>query len=98
MNDIYQNEWNLLQNYYCPQVKLIRKTRIGSKYKREHTKPMTPYDRIQSSPAITEEKKNELQEIYKTLNPFKLRENIEAKLKVIDTLINRKEENNVEAA
>ncbi|MBY0386012.1 transposase family protein [bacterium] len=98
MNDIYQNEWNLLQNYYCPQVKLIRKTRIGSKYKREHTKPMTPYDRIQASPAIADKKKKELQEIYKTLNPFKLREAIEAKLKVIDALINRKEENNVEAA
>lgn len=97
MNDLYSQEWSLLQNYFCPQVKLLRKTRIGSKYKREHTKPITPYDRLMVSKHITEEDKTKMKATYDTLNPFVLRENVQKKLKVVYELISKPIDSGVSA-
>lgn len=33
MNDIYANEWSLLQNLFYPQMKLKTKLRVGAKYR-----------------------------------------------------------------
>ena len=86
-----------MQNYFCPQVKLLRKTRIGSKYKREHTKPITPYDRLMVSKHITEEDKTKMKATYDTLNPFVLRENVQKKLKVVYELISKPIDSGVSA-
>jgi len=43
VNDLYKNEWSLLQNFFMPQVKLIEKIRVGGKYKRKHSEPKTPF-------------------------------------------------------
>jgi len=46
MNDIYRNYWNPLLNYFCPALKLVKKTRIGGKLRKTYDKPKTPYDRL----------------------------------------------------
>ena len=61
-------------------MKLIEKQRIQSKTKKVHDKPKTPYQRLMDSDCISTEKKQELTEIYKTLNPFKLKKSLEKKL------------------
>jgi len=83
LNDLYQNEWSDYQNFFIPQVKLIEKIRVGAKYKRKHSEPMTPFERLMQSSAITDERKRELAAKEKALNPFKLKASIEAKLKRI---------------
>lgn len=83
MNDLYRNEWSLLNNFFIPQFKLIRKIRVGAKYKREYEKPQTPYKRILASAAITDETKQQLNAQFQSLNPFELNKNIELKLKRI---------------
>lgn len=82
MNDIYKNEHRLLQNCFIPQVKLKSKLRIGAKYKRTYTEPLTPYERLLASESITKETKQKLTELFKTLNPFHLRKEQERKLKL----------------
>lgn len=98
MNDLYRTEWSDLQNYFCPQMKLLRKTRIGAKYKREHTKPETPYSRLVASPSISDDEKQKLLERYKTLNPFRLQSQVQKKLKAIQLLLECAEINMPESA
>ncbi len=86
-NDIYQNEWRLLQNFFVPQIKLTQKTRVGSKYKRKYSKPITPYQRLLDCESITEQTKQDLLEQYKTLDPFELKKNLEKKLNQVHEII-----------
>ncbi len=83
MNDLYSNEWCLYQNYFCPTMKLIKKEKINSKYKRYYDVPKTPYQRLLDDDSIPKDKKQELIAIYNSLNPFSLKEQIENKLKTI---------------
>lgn len=83
MNDLYSNEYNLLQNYFCPNMKLISKERINAKYYKKYDRPQTPHQRLLTSPDITAETKQKLIVTHALLNPFVLRRIIENKLKTI---------------
>jgi hypothetical protein len=83
LNDLYRNEWRLFHNFFCPSVKLIAKERVGSKTIMRHDIPRTPYQRIMLSNHISEPIKQYLAKELETLNPFMLRETMEAKLKKI---------------
>ncbi len=83
VNDLYKNEWGLLQNFFIPQVKLIEKIRVGAKYKRKHSKPMTPYQRLMECSQIPDQVKKDLTKKFESLNPFELKDGIERKLKRI---------------
>jgi len=83
MNDLYSNEYNLFQNYFCPNMKLISKERINSKYRKKYDTPQTPCQRLLASADLSPEIKQKLITTYQTLNPFALRHCIEDKLKNI---------------
>jgi hypothetical protein len=83
INDLYSNEWSLYNNFFRPSQKLIKKTKINSKYIRKYDKPKTPYKRLLESGSLSEEKVKKLNDLYKTLNPFELKNKIEYKLKQI---------------
>ena len=87
MNDLYRNEYSLLQNYFCPAMKLVSKEKINSKYRKKYDTPQTPYQRLLASDHVLPETKQKLTKIYKSLNPFVLRKNIETKLKNIFRLL-----------
>lgn len=87
MNDLYKNEISLLNNYFLPNFKLIKKERVESKIIKKHDVPATPYQRLMLSKHVTEEKKQELTEIYNQLNPFELKKTIQKKLNVIFSMI-----------
>ena len=63
----------LYTNFFQPSMKLIEKTRIGSKVKKKYDTPKTPYQRVLESPFVSEEVKEELKRLYETLNPAKLK-------------------------
>ena len=46
MNDLYGDELRLLQNLFLPSVKLLSKTRVGSRLRRRYDQPRTPLDRL----------------------------------------------------
>ena len=80
MNDIYDNYWNPLQNYFFPTFKLKEKVRVGARIVKKYDTPKTPYQRLLDSDDVCSEKKEKIRSIKKQLNPFELRKGLEAKL------------------
>lgn len=92
MNDIYRNEWSLLQNLFYPQMKLEHKVRVGAKYKKKYSEPQTPLERVLASPSVAPEVKEKLRQLEQTIDPFELKKSIETKLKIINKLLQKTEE------
>ena len=90
MNEIYTDLWNPLQNFFLPTQKLLRKTRIGSRIKKEYEKAQTPYQRLMDSPSLTEEQKDSLRERKRKLNPFHLQNKLKLKLMELEELIRKR--------
>lgn len=90
MNDIYQNEFSLLHNYFYPAMKLQDKVRIESKIKKQYDEPKTPYQRLMKSDAVSAEQKERMRKVFESLNPFTLQEQIQRKLKNIFRLVDIK--------
>lgn len=89
LNDLYRNEWSLMMNLFQPSVKLIRKTRTGSRLRRTYDAPQTPLDRLLASPASKKEQLKKLLQLRAATNPFQLAEVIETKLQRIARLAAR---------
>jgi hypothetical protein len=87
MNDLYANEWSLLQNHFCPSLKLKEKSRIGSRYRKRYHPPETPYQRVMACKDIPEIVRQRLTDTHNRLNPFDLKRQIEAKLKLIFSMV-----------
>jgi hypothetical protein len=94
MNDIYRNEWSLLQNLFYPQMKLQTKFRLGAKYKKTYSDPQTPFERVLAQASVSAETKARLSELEKKINPFELKKSIETKLRYINKLLNQTESTN----
>ena len=83
MNDLYANEWSLYNNFFRPSQKLIKKTKINSKYVRKYDIPKTPFMRVLESDHVNEKNKELLKQKIQELNPFELKKSIEKKLRRI---------------
>ena len=75
MNEMY-GYLRLYVNFFLPVMKLIQKTRIGSRVRKKYDEPQTPYQRVLVSPFVPEIKKEELRQQYPNLNPAMLRRQI----------------------
>jgi hypothetical protein len=71
LNELYA-VLRLYTNYFQPSMKLIDKTRVGSKVRKKYDKAKTPYRRVVDADGVPEETKEELKRLYATLNPVKL--------------------------
>ena len=76
-------DWNELQNFFTPQVRLARKERHGARIRRWYDEPKTPFERLLDDPDVTLAAKAELLQRRKDLNPIELRERIRTRLKKI---------------
>lgn len=83
LNFLYRDELHFFKNFFQPIMKLKKKTRIGSKIKRQYEKPATPYHRIIRRKNVSKKTKQELQKIYKSLNPAELKRQIDKKLNML---------------
>jgi hypothetical protein len=81
MNEIYKEIWNPLQNFFMPSTKLLRKTRVGARIKKEFEKAKTPYQRIMESSSVPEEQKKKLKAIKESLNPFNLNKALDQEIR-----------------
>lgn len=86
LNDLYKKEWRLFHNFFMPSTKLQAKERVGSHTIKRHDKPQSPYQRILRSKHIPNQTKEQLKNIFQTLNPFKLRKTIDKKIAIIHKL------------
>lgn len=72
LNVLYK-ELRLFTNFFQPSMKLIGKTREGSKVTKKYDKPLTPYRRTLASADISEADKRRLRAIYARLNPAEIK-------------------------
>lgn len=75
LNELYRH-LRLYTNFFQPSMKLIEKTRIGSKVIKKYDIPKTPYKRVLKSQHISDDAKKDLKRQYKKLNPASLKRKI----------------------
>lgn len=76
LNELYQKN-ALFKNFFQPSMKLIKKERLKGHIKRVYDVPRAPYHRMMACKEINDETKRELQETYNSLNPVRLKREIE---------------------
>jgi hypothetical protein len=81
INDMYVNYWLPLWNFFTPVMKLKSKTREGGRIIKIHDEPQTPLERIINCEHVSQEQKQALLARLESLNPFKLKAELEKKLK-----------------
>lgn len=72
INDLYRL-WSRYNNFFCPNMKLISKTKVKGRYIKKYDAPKTPYQRLMESPFVKEQQKIRLKTTYEKLNPFILK-------------------------
>ena len=75
LNELY-GHLRLYTNYFQPVMKLIEKTRTGSRVTKRYDKPQTPYQRVLQSPHVPDKNKDEMKRQYAKLNPAELKRQI----------------------
>jgi len=71
---------NTWQNYFQPCMKLVEKERIKSRYKKKYDKAQTPFERLKNSGKLAKSKVEEMEQEFKTLDPFELRKQMDRQL------------------
>ena len=87
INDLYDNELRQFINFFQPTLKLSSKERFGARVIKKYAPAKTPYQRVLDSADVPSEKKEELKALYATLDPVKLRRNIDKKIGIIISLV-----------
>jgi hypothetical protein len=84
INDLYRNELRRFNNYFRPVMKITSREKVNNSVcKKKYGQALTPYQRLMQSKQIPLKIKTQLQKLYESLNPVKLKAAIEAKLKRI---------------
>ena len=73
-------------NFFQPVQKLLSKPREGAKVRRVYDRAQTPYQRLAASGALAPEKQQELARLYASLNPLRLRREIDLGLEQLWSL------------
>lgn len=89
INDLYEDV-RLLQNLFLPSVKLVEKTRVGSRLRRRYDAPQTPLDRLATGRKGDPAKVQALVRERARLDPFALAASVERKLERVFRLANRR--------
>lgn len=76
LNELY-GFLRLYSNFFQPVMKLLEKTRIGSKIRKKYDEAQTPHQRVLASPDVSKEDKKQLRSRYRRLNPAELKRKIE---------------------
>lgn len=84
INDLYRKELRLFNNFFRPVMKIKTKEKINNSVcKKIYDIAQTPYQRLVNSGTLTKEQKNNLIQIYLSLNPVALKRIINEKISQI---------------
>ncbi len=84
INDLYRGELRLFNNFFKPVMKIISKEKINNSVcKKKYDIAKTPYQRLMNYSQTSNEKKKEMLTLYLSLNPVKLKKEIDEKTKKI---------------
>jgi hypothetical protein len=76
-------------NFFQPTMKLVSKTRYGSRVHRVYDTAQTPYQRLLRTGILSETKQSELTAVYAGLNPIQLRAQLDGHLQKLWRLADR---------
>jgi hypothetical protein len=85
LNALYQEAWGPLMNFFLPGLKLERKWRERSAWKKRYEPARTAYQRLMAAGVLGRRARRELRERYESLDPFALKADVERRLKPILT-------------
>ena len=83
INEVYQNIWGPLHNFFLPCLKLKKKWREGSHWRKRYELPRTAYARLCAPGILDLKERRQLRDRYDSLDPFELKDNLERQLKTI---------------
>lgn len=83
INELYQEAWGPLMNFFLPSLKLKRKWRERSHWRKRYESAQTAYQRLANYPGLTRRQRRELRDRFESLDPFKLKQEVERRLKPI---------------
>jgi hypothetical protein len=76
---LYAKEWGWFRNLFYPVMKHLRTDVEGSRKRRIYDAPLTPFERLKACAVAGKEQIAALENLYRTLDPFALKEAIEIK-------------------
>lgn len=76
-------DWNLLQNLFCPTMKLKEKRREGGKYHKSYFPAQTPAERLLAWKGLSKDKRAWIKKMQREQDPFELHQRVETKLRVL---------------
>jgi hypothetical protein len=79
--EIYKEIWGPLQNFFLPCLKLKRKWREGSHWRKRYELPRTAYQRLCEHGMVARKQRDQLRDRYQSLDPFVLKDQLETRLK-----------------
>ena len=80
INALYRQAWGPLHNFFLPSMKLVKKWREGSQWKRRYHQPQTAYERLLASDQLPRKQQRRLRDQYEALDPFQLAAEVEHRL------------------
>jgi len=88
INDLYRL-WGALHNLFCSSFKLKEKLRVGSRIRKRYETPLSPAQRLLESEEVTPAKKKLIEKQLREVDPFELKDQIEAQLRRVFDLNRR---------
>lgn len=83
ISTLYRDVWAPWQNFFLPCLKLERKWREGSHWRKRYEFPQTAYERLCAPGMLTLKARRQLRDRHASLDPFVLKAELENKLKQI---------------
>src|SRR3974390_704118 len=83
INELYRSAWGPLMNFFLRGLKLQRKWREGSHWHKRYEPAQTAYERLRGCGALGPQKRKELRDRFESLDPFRLKQEVERQLKKI---------------
>jgi hypothetical protein len=87
VDQLYRGEWRLLQNFFQPAMKLIKKERRGSRIIKRYDPPQTPAQRLLKWSGLSLEKRTWIETMQRTLDPLALSDSINRRLQHIRRIL-----------
>lgn len=77
---LYREVWAPWQNFFLPCLKLERKWREGSHWRKRYEKPRTAFRRLCEPGILSRKERGQLKERHASLDPFALKDELERRL------------------
>jgi hypothetical protein len=83
ISTVYKDVWGPLHNFFLPCLKLKKKWREGSRWRKCYELPQTAFERLCRPGLLALKQRRQLRERYASLDPFSLKDDLEKQLKQI---------------